>query len=855
MRKLLFILLSGVFSVVFFGLNLQDLKAQENISFSTGSSRGLLDLTFGEPSFKNRQPRAKSSNIKDIQVFGEKSGSAFTDDALFRTDDNGETWRKIILPRQAHEFISGVYFANETLGYVVLADQENLTLQLVKTQDGGTNWIKTAINLRTEDLAEANLTEISIYYDPQKKIASIKLNLSSSSNFERYVFYKTDDQESFWERDFEEMKKRESEEKIETLDEYFKSSEKFFSEHVKIVGEVPSESIIKNFTSNPHAGFIVHSTWYLTQDGKCEGFKTGCFQTTKIYLHKTEYENQKAFLSVKEITPPEITELSRIEKERARLQAENSVFAQPPGGTTRISLNRGFDKCTAATAAQMQTWWNNSPFYDANIYISGRNRGCSQPQLTAAWVNTVSAQGWGLIPTIVGYQSPCSVSTNSVKHSTDAAIAEQQGRGEADIAITDANNLGLTQGTVLYYDMERYDDLSGTGACSTPTKAFLKGWTDRLKELGYISGVYGSPTNAVNDWLNIPQASRMDAVWLARWDNVPSVWFYASPSPTVPETAWGNHQRIKQWQAPHNETWGGVTFNIDGNIADGPVAGIAIAKNKRADFDGDGKSDISVWRPETGVWYIINSSNSSYTILNFGLSTDVLAPGDYDGDGKTDFAVWRPSDGVWHLYSRSIYRSFAFGADGDIPVPADYDGDGRTDAAVFRPSTGVWYIWNSSDSRGTSYTIVQFGLNGDKPVAGDYDGDGRADIAIFRPSSGEWWLNRSTAGVIAAAFGSSTDKPVPADFTGDGKTDIAYWRPATGEWFILRSEDASYFSVPFGQTGDVPAVGDFDGDNKSDIGVFRPDTGVWYVSQSQAGVLITQFGFAADRPVPTAYTP
>ncbi|MEJ7698054.1 MAG: hypothetical protein WKF71_00165 [Pyrinomonadaceae bacterium] len=67
----------------------------------------------------------------------------------------------------------------------------------------------------------------------------------------------------------------------------------------------------------------------------------------------------------------------RIEKENARLEAQKSVFAAPPNGSTRISLNRGFDKCTAATVAQMQIWWNTSPFYDANIYMSGRNRGCS----------------------------------------------------------------------------------------------------------------------------------------------------------------------------------------------------------------------------------------------------------------------------------------------------------------------------------------------------------------------------------------------------------------------------------------------------------------------------------------------
>jgi hypothetical protein len=707
--------------------------------------------------------------------------------------------------------------------------------------------------LNSSELAEAEFSEISFTNDIETmEIAEIRLKLSSSSNFERFVFYRTNDGGNSWERAREEMKMRETEENVKTLKESFKYFEEGAPEYVKLVGEIPSEGLIKNFGSNPHAGFNVHSRWYLTQDGKCEGFKTGCLQTTKIYLDTSKIENEKVLLSVKEITPPQISELSKTEKENAKLEARNSVFAAPPNGTTRISLNRGFDKCTAATAAQMQTWWNNSPFYDVNIYLSGRNRGCSQAQLTAAWVNSVTAQGWGLIPTVVGYQSPCTASTTSAKFSTDPAVAETQGRGEADIAITDASNLGLTQGTVLYYDMERYDDLSGTGACSTPTKAFLKGWTDRLKELGYKSGVYGSPFNAQGDWINMPQASQPDVVWLARWNNVMSVWGVAP----LPDTFWTNHQRIHQWLGPQNETWGGVTFNIDNNISDAPVAGLAIAKNKRADFDGDGKTDISVWRPETGVWYVTNSSNSSYTILNFGVSTDRLVPGDYDGDGKTDFAVWRPETGVWHLYSRSIYRSFAFGASGDIPVPADYDGDGRTDVAVYRPSEGVWYIWNSFDSRGTSYTILQFGVSGDKPVAADYDGDGRADLAIYRPSSGEWWIRRSSnASVYAFRFGTETDKPVPGDYTGDGKTDAAFWRPVSGEWFILRSEDSSFYSVPFGVLGDIPSAGDYDGDGKADIGVFRPDTGVWYVSQSQAGVLITQFGISTDSPIAAAYTP
>jgi hypothetical protein len=812
MRKISFIFLSTVFPVVFFGLNLQVLKAQEKKSFNFAAVGGWrqFEANRQEPSFRNNNPQTKNSQIKEIRVFGENSGAAYTDDALFRTDDNGETWREISLPREAGETISGVSFDDKFAGWVILADLKNARLTLAKTQDGGISWTKTPVDLKPEHLQEANLSGLDVSALYEKGV--LKIYLTSSSNFVRQVVYKTDDGGVSWNLTEESMTKKESDSEVS--------------------GKIAGENIVRknNFNGNQ---------WFLTANGKCEGFKTGCWQETKIYT------------SGKEITPPPIKELAAREKLNAKLEAGNSVFAQPPGGTTRTSLNRGFDKCTAATAAQMQTWWNNSPFYDVNIYMSGRNRACSQSQLTAAWVNAVTAQGWGLIPTVVGYQSPCTASTTTAKLSSDPVVAEQQGRGEADIAVADANNLGLTQGTVLYYDMERYDDLSGTGACSTPTKAFLKGWTERLHELGYISGVYGSPFNANGDWINMPPASQPDIVWLARWNSVMSVWGVAP----LPDTFWTNHQRIHQWLGPRDETWGGVTFNIDNNISDAPVAALAIAKNKRADFDGDGKTDISVWRPETGVWYITNSSNSGYTILNFGLSTDILAPGDFDGDGKTDFAVWRPDTGVWHVYSRSIYRSFAFGAAGDIPVPADYDGDGRTDAAVFRPSTGTWYIWNSFDSRGTSYTTVQFGLNGDKPVPADYDGDGKTDIAIFRPSNGEWWLNRSTDGIIAAAFGNSSDKPVPADFTGDGRADIALWRPSTGEWFILRSEDASYYSVPFGASGDKPAVGDYDGDGKSDLAVFRPDTGVWYVSQSQAGVLITQFGISTDSPVPTAYTP
>ena len=272
------------------------------------------------------------------------------------------------------------------------------------------------------------------------------------------------------------------------------------------------------------------------------------------------------------------------------------------------------------------------------------------------------------------------------------------------------------------------------------------------------------------------------------------------------------------------------------------------------DFDGDGKSDISVFRPANGSWYRLNSSNNSFAAAQFGASNDRIVPADYDGDRRTDIAVFR--NGAWYIQQSSdnSFRAVQFGQANDIPVPGDYDGDGRADVAVFR--FGTWFILNSRDN---SFRAEQFGNSNDIPVIGDFDGDGKQDLAVYRrvgSAAGTWYIQRSQAGFFAGQFGTFEDTPTPADYDGDGRTDLAVYRSQNGAWYLQRSA-AGFAAAQFGlanpqpENGDVPTPADFDGDGRADIAVFRH--GTWYLQQSTNGFRAVSFGLSNDIPNQSAY--
>jgi hypothetical protein len=215
------------------------------------------------------------------------------------------------------------------------------------------------------------------------------------------------------------------------------------------------------------------------------------------------------------------------------------------------------------------------------------------------------------------------------------------------------------------------------------------------------------------------------------------------------------------------------------------------------DYDNDGISDVSFFY--NGIWKI-----SGKTDLNFGKEGDLAAPADYNGDGQTDLAVFRPSEGKFYIQGGKVV---VLGKEGDVPVCGDYDGDGFAEVAVYRPSTLTWYF-DGLDS-------IKFGHKNGVPVPADYDGDGMLDVGIFRKDNSMW--QTSLGNIPLQLKHVPGDVPVPGDYDGDGRADMAVYRPSTGEWIVDRSKG----TIRFGKQGDVPVPGNYVAGGKTIPAVYR----------------------------------
>lgn len=472
------------------------------------------------------------------------------------------------------------------------------------------------------------------------------------------------------------------------------------------------------------------------------------------------------------------------------LPSTGAASAPPaPGSVTGL----GFDACSAPTSTAMDAWLA-SPFRTVVIYFGGTNRACAQPALTPEWVAHQQANGWHLVPMYLGLQAPCT--TSSKKNLIDPARAAAQGRSEADTAVQAARALGLPAGSILTFDMEAYRP--GDAACSAAVLNFLGAWTSRVHDWGYFSGAYSSigsgVTDLVADYRSVTRP-HPDYLDFARYDGVAG-----TSNPAIPAGYWYPHRRIHQYLGPHDETYDGVTINVDRDYVDVRP----LPAPRFGDFTGNGWTDLLARDRATGYLYLYrgNGTNLESRIrLGTGwTSFDAITRfGDFDRDGHEDLIARNSRTGYLWLYPGTgsgfrprVRLGTGWNAMREITAAGDLNGDGYADLLAVRSSTGTLYFYPGRGTHFGARVSLGTGWNtmAELTGIGDLTGDGRPDLLARHVPSGTLCLYPGRGVGFAPRIGLGTgwssrrSLTGVGDFNRDGRPDLMTVSTSTGTLYL-----------------------------------------------------------------------
>jgi glucose/arabinose dehydrogenase/photosystem II stability/assembly factor-like uncharacterized protein len=497
----------------------------------------------------------------------QSSSSNFSLGTLFTTSDGGNTWARFTLP-----VADRVFFSEPLIGWAVGGATGD---QLFKTKDGGITWQNKRPDLPMNQPA----TIYTPFYSGGSGILVVTV-LSANDSLDLHVFNESPDE--WLPRGHVTLNAQPGIIGLSIIDT-----------HNFVAGIPGTNSIVRmrngiietlenqdgNASSITALDMIsLDHGWAKSVDSKCvtapaldDG--SGSVSCTS---HTRLLQTRDGGLTWQDISLP-LVQSNTISPNGIETDRSMAMNVLPNLGNTNIFVGQGFDKCEIPTFSQMQNWSVNSPYKVVNLYIGGSNRACTNSALTDSYLYQLSKQGWKFIPTWVGPQAPCTGYLSRM--SSDPVTAYNQGVNEANLAVDRLDELGLTYpdktGSVVYYDIEYY----GTNAaCRDAVKAFMNGWVSQIHAHGNLAGAYGSTlcNTGLSDFMAITNVP--DVIWPARWyhnigqgyyDPAATVWNLGS---CIPNTVWADHQRIRQYEGDHDETWGGLTLAIDSNVLDGVVA-------------------------------------------------------------------------------------------------------------------------------------------------------------------------------------------------------------------------------------------------------------------------------------------
>lgn len=471
------------------------------------------------------------------------------------------------------------------------------------------------------------------------------------------------------------------------------------------------------------------------------------------------------------------------------------------------------------------------------IGLSQNFDGVTAPALPAGWVQNQTS-GTGITWT---------TSTTTPNSAPNAAFANDP--ATVNLTYLESPSFAVSSSSARLSFKNLYNTENTFDGAVLEIKIGSGAWQDILAAGGsFVSGGYNGTLST--SWGN-PLGGRQ--AWTGNSTT------YINTEVSLPASANGQNVQLR-WGMASDSSVSATGIRIDDVSVVNSYSCLFAARPVRADFDGDGKSDLSIWRPSTGTWWADRTTAGVFA-AQWGTSGDTPMGGDVSGDRKADLIIYRPATDplqpdFWVITTDTFtFQAISWGLPGDIPMIRDFNGDGVEDFAVWRQSDLKYYIL--LQNTGGNVLIFDFGANGDIPLVGDFTGDGKAEIATFRPSNGTWYIAQASGNPSgnynAIPFGLSTDKPVPADYDGDGKDDVAVFRPSNGTWYIILSGTQQLSIIQFGLSTDIPVPGDYDGDGKYDIAIYR--NGQWWGLLSTQGLGVAQFGIAGDKPIPASYIP
>lgn len=554
-------------------------------------------------------------------VVRQATSSNFNQGALFGTQDGGASWRRLALPGG-----EPVYFVSALTGWTAGGPRGDAWF---RTDDGGHTWAPAA--LPYPDVAGRGQRR---HYPPHFTADGrhgVVVVATSTPASQRITWYVTHDGGGVWSVVDDLPGRASPATDVSRLDaaawlmattgqplRHPTTATPFF---VNPTLSTHSVALATLAMSTPHDGWAtdVHGAILLrTQDGG------GSWQV--------QLAGTKAMPTSSTLTRP------------GRVSASGATVEDR---TARLA-GHGFDMCELASEEELRRWMAASPYRAVNLYIGGALRACDNAALTAQLLTMLTVQGWTFIPTWVGPQAPCT--DYSQKFDRDLATAFMQGRSEADKAALVAQQLGLADadgaGTVIYYDLEAYDGQDA--ACVEASLAFIAGWTQRLQERGSYAGLYALACNPpISRYAATPPAP--DAVWFAAWTRAgfdPTMTVWDIPPNCLPPTLWSQQQRIRQYTGSHDETWGGVTLEIDSNVLDGIVADLGGVVQPPVSVVVEAPTIAPVFNEATACtdgWQRFTNTRGEAAYLAYSQPLGATIP-------PLNYGVWRPTLPITGVY-------------------------------------------------------------------------------------------------------------------------------------------------------------------------------------------------------------